>query len=143
MAHRTKLVVSIRHAAGCVVSDPAKISSDDQHLRSIEAVPGYHIHATDGEIGHVENFLIDDVDWSVRYFIVDTRNWWPGKSVLVSPRSAFKIDWLARLVDVSATRQTIKSSPAYDPSIQIDRAFEPHFDTYYRATSGMQERIGH
>jgi hypothetical protein len=52
MAHRTKLVALIRHAAGCVFSDPAKISDDDQHLSNIEAVTGYHIHATDGEIGH-------------------------------------------------------------------------------------------
>jgi len=48
-----------------------------------------------------------------------------------------------QLMVKSATRQTIKNSPAYDPSIQIDRAFERHFDTYYRAKSGMHERIGH
>jgi hypothetical protein len=60
------------------IADPRR-SDDDPHLRSIEAVTGYHVHASDGEIGHVADFLLDDVDWSVHYFIVDTKNWWPGK----------------------------------------------------------------
>ncbi len=60
----------------------------DPHLRSIAAVTGYHVHATDGEIGHVEDFLVDDAGWSIRYIAIDTRNWWPGKKVLISPLSA-------------------------------------------------------
>ncbi|MFZ3177602.1 MAG: PRC-barrel domain-containing protein, partial [Methylovirgula sp.] len=50
---------------------------------------GYHIHASDGEIGHVEDFLVADADWSIRYLVVDTKNWWLGKKVLISPRSTF------------------------------------------------------
>lgn len=57
----------------------AQRKRDDPHLRSIEAVTGYHIHAGDGEIGHVEDFLIEDADSSIRYLVVDTRNWWPGR----------------------------------------------------------------
>ena len=57
----------------------AQRSRDDPHLRSIEAVTGYHIHASDGEIGHVEDFLVEDADWSIRYLVVDTKNWWPGR----------------------------------------------------------------
>ena len=51
----------------------------DPHLRSIEAVTGYHIHASDGEIGHVEDFLVEDADWSIQFLVVDTRNWGPGR----------------------------------------------------------------
>ncbi len=57
------------------------LNDGDPHLRSTATVTGYHIHASDGQIGHVENFLIDDATWSIRYLIVDTRNWWPGKHV--------------------------------------------------------------
>ena len=57
----------------------ARRSDDDPHLRSIEAVTGYHIHASDGEIGHVEDFLVEDADWSIHYLVVDTKNWWPGE----------------------------------------------------------------
>jgi hypothetical protein len=60
-------------------------SNEDPHLRSIEEITGYHIHATDGEIGHVEDFLVDDAGWGIRYVAVDTRNWWPGKKVLILP----------------------------------------------------------
>ena len=58
---------------------------DNPHLRSSRAVTGYHIQATDGDIGHVEDFLVDDHSWAIRYMIVDTTNWWPGKKVLVAP----------------------------------------------------------
>src|ERR1039457_4137580 len=56
----------------------------DSHLRSTEAVAGYSIEASDGEIGHVDGFVVDDEAWAIRYIEVATRNWWPGKKVLVS-----------------------------------------------------------
>jgi hypothetical protein len=75
---------------------PRDPDEGDPHLRSIAAVTGDHIHATDGEIGHVEDFLVDDADWSIRCITVDTRNWWPGERVLISPRSVREIDWANR-----------------------------------------------
>jgi hypothetical protein len=65
-------------------TDTIQYGSDDggPHLRSMASVHGYHMHATDGSIGHVENFLLDDATWTIRYLIVDTRNWWPGAHVL-------------------------------------------------------------
>lgn len=106
-------------------------SRDDPHLRSIDAVTGYHIHASDGEIGHIEDFLVEDADWSIHYLVVDTKNWWPGKRVLVSSRSVGDVDWTGRLVTLDVDRQRIKDSPAYDPSMTIDRAYDEKFLTYY------------
>ncbi len=97
---------------------------------SVEAVTGYHIHASDGEVGHVEDFLVEDADWSIHYLVVDTKNWWPGKKDLISPRSALDIDWTDKLVNLKVDRQTVKDSPTYDPSAPADRASERHFDTY-------------
>ena len=74
------------------------------------------ILASDGEIGHVEDFLMDDTDWSIHYLIVDTKNWWPGKKVLISPRSAREIDWNEKLVHLDVDRQKVKASPEYDAS---------------------------
>ena len=108
----------------------AQADHDDVHLRSVEAVTGYHIHASDGEIGHVEDFLVEDADWSIHYLVVDTKNWWPGKKVLISPRSALEIDWTDKLVNLKVDRQTVKDSPTYDPSAPADRAYERHFYTY-------------
>jgi hypothetical protein len=109
----------------------AHADRDDVHLRSVEAVTGYHIHASDGEIGHVEDFLIDDADWSIHYLIVDTRNWWPGKKVLISPRSAREIDWTDKLVNLDVDRQRVKDGPEYDPSITVDHAYDEKLLTYY------------
>jgi sporulation protein YlmC with PRC-barrel domain len=103
----------------------------DPHLRSIDAVTGYHIHASDGEIGHVDDFLMDDTDWSIRYLVVDTKNWWPGKKVLISPRSAGKIDWKSRLVNLDVGREKVKGSPTYSGTETVDRAYEAYFHSYY------------
>jgi hypothetical protein len=105
---------------------------DDPHLRSIEAVTGYHIHATDGEIGHVADFLVEEADWSIHYLVVDTKNWWPGKKVLISPRWAREIDWMDRLVNLTVDRQRVKDSPEYDASTIVDQAYEKHFHNHYR-----------
>jgi hypothetical protein len=109
----------------------AQRNRDDVHLRSVEAVIGYHIHASDGEIGHTKDFLIEDADWSIRYLVVDTKNWWPGKKVLISPRSIKEINWSAQLVNIDVDRQKVKDSPAFDASLTIDGAFEEKFLTYY------------
>jgi hypothetical protein len=105
--------------------------SDDPRLRSVKAVTGYHIHATDGKIGHVEDFLLEEVDWSIHYLVVDTQNWWPGKKVLISPQSAREIDWVGKLVNLNVDRQRVKDSPAYDTSTTVDRAYEKRFHSYY------------
>ncbi len=114
----------------------ARRSDDDPHLRSTEAISGYHIHAKDGEIGHVEDVLIEEADWSIHYLIVDTKNWWPGKKVLVSPRSVREIDWADNLVNIDLDRQKVKDGPAYDSSLTVDRAYEQHFHNYYDGIRG-------
>ena len=65
----------------------------DPHLRSTHDVDGHHIQAADGEVGHVEDFIIDDETWAIRYLIVDTQNWWPGKKVLISPKWIEHVSW--------------------------------------------------
>ena len=115
----------------------AQPNEGDPHLRSIATVTGYHIHATDGEIGHVEDFLVDDAGWNIRYIKVDTRNWWPGERVLISPHSVREIDWASRLMHLNVNRQKVKDSPPYDPSITVDGAYEEKFLTYYGILAQM------
>ena len=68
-------------------------SDDETHLRSAKEVMGYYIEATDGDIGHVEDFVVDDDTWEIRYMVVDTKNWWPGKKVLVAPEWIERVSW--------------------------------------------------
>jgi sporulation protein YlmC with PRC-barrel domain len=103
----------------------------DPHLRSITAIHGYHIAATDGAIGHVENVLIDKIAWDIRYLIVDTRNWWPGRHVLLSPYAVRDINWSDRQVQVNVSRDQVKASPAWDPVSQVDEAYERSLHSHY------------
>jgi hypothetical protein len=103
----------------------------DSHLRSTKEVTGYRIEATDGEIGHVEDFIVDDENWAIRYMLVDTRNWWPGKKVLVSPRWIKRVSWTDSRVYVDLSREAIKSSPEYDESPLINRQYESSLYSHY------------
>jgi hypothetical protein len=105
----------------------ARRSDDDPHLRSVEAVTGYHIHASDGEIGHVADFLVEDSDWSIHEIVVDTKNWWPGKNVLISPRLIREIDWMNNMVKLNVDRERVKDSPAFDASTTVDQALHETF----------------
>lgn len=112
----------------------------DPHLRSSAEVTGYHIAAMDGDIGHVEDFLVDDATWTIRYMIVDTRNWWPGKKVVVSPEWIERVDWSDAKVHVGVTREQIKKSPEYDPSGPVERDYETRLHDHYGRPSYWSDR---
>jgi hypothetical protein len=103
----------------------------DPHLRSTHDVSGYHIQAADGEIGHVEDFIIDDETWAIRYLIVDTRNWWPGKKVLVSPQWIERVSWSDSKVFVNLSRETIRRSPEYRTDSLPTRDYETELYLHY------------
>jgi hypothetical protein len=101
------------------------------HLRSTSAVSGYNIQASDGEIGHVEDFVIDDETWAIRYMVVNTRNWWPGKKVLVSPLWIEGVSWDVSKVFVNLSRNAIKQSPEYSEESLLTRDYETKLHGHY------------
>ena len=103
----------------------------DAHLRSTRDVSGHHVQAADGEIGHVEDFIIDDKTWAVRYLIIDTRNWWPGKKVLISPQWIERVSWDELKVFVNLPRETIKQSPEYTEELLLTRDYETGLHRHY------------
>ena len=103
----------------------------DPHLRSTFDVSGHHVQAADGEIGHVEDFIIDDETWAIRYLVIDTRNWWPGKRVLVSPRWIERVSWDEKKVLVDLSRETIKQSPEYTGESMLTRDYETRLHRHY------------
>lgn len=88
---------------------------NDPHLRSMEAVVGHRVHAVDGLVGHVDDFLIDEVDWSVRFIKIDTRNWGPARRLLLPPGLVRQIDWPSRAVHLEVDRQQIENRSPSDP----------------------------
>ncbi len=105
----------------------------DPHLRASKEVIGYHIRATDDAIGHVEDFVVDDGSWDLRYLVVDTSNWWFGKKVLVAPPWVTQVSWEEREVMLDLSAEQIKNGPEWDPTAPINRAYEERlYDAYGR-----------
>jgi hypothetical protein len=113
-----------------VAAEAARKESADSHLRSTEAVKGYHIATTDGDIGHVDGFILDDEFWAIRYLEVKL-NWLPGDKVLVSPTWIEKISWEDSSVFTGLTREAIKGAPAYIESRPITREYEKLLHHHY------------
>jgi sporulation protein YlmC with PRC-barrel domain len=103
----------------------------DPHLRSTQEVSGYNIQATDGEIGHVEDFVLDDDTWAIRYLVIDTRNWLPGKKVLVSPQWIERISWSKMKIFFDLPCATIKQSPEYSEESLLTRDYETRLHRHY------------
>jgi len=103
----------------------------DPNLRSTDDVSGHHIQAADGEIGHVDDFIIDDETWAIRYLLIDTLNWWPGKKVLLSPHWIERISWDESKVFVNLPREIIKKSPEYMDESLLSRDYEIRLHQHY------------
>jgi hypothetical protein len=94
------------------------------HLHAASEVLGYDILASDGEIGHVSDFILDEDEWSVRAAVAATRNWLPGKHVLVPVSRLDEVDWSEERLEVRMTREEIKKGPEYDPHKPINVELE-------------------
>jgi hypothetical protein len=112
----------------------------DPNLRSANEVAGYHIEAVDGTIGHVDDFIFDDETWELRYFVVDTRNWLPGRHVLISTDWIDNVSWEDRKAFVALTRDEVRNSPEYDP-VSFTEAAEGELYHHYHRRLG-DRRLG-
>lgn len=93
---------------------PMAAEGDAGHVRSTKELKGFHIEATDGEIGHVDDLLIDEDSWRIRYLVVDTSNWIGGKWVAITPGVLRNIDWEHGQLEVGITKDAVKQSPPLD-----------------------------
>lgn len=109
------------------------------HLRSTRAVSGYTIKANDGEIGHVDDYILDDETWAIRYLVVDTRNWLPGKKVLISPTWIERISWDESTVIINLSREAIKLSPEYSEAALLTQEYETDLHGYYNRLGNWTE----
>jgi hypothetical protein len=104
----------------------------DPHLRSTHEARGYRIAAADGAIGHLEDFLIHPASWKIRYAVVDTRNWWPGRKVIVATSWITRVSWTEQSVHVDLTREAIRSGPEYDASQPLSREYVDQLHEHYQ-----------
>lgn len=105
--------------------------SGNPHLQSTGNVKGYRLHAVDGEIGAVEDFIIDDTAWGIRFLVVDTGHWLPGKKVLISPKWIKEVKWKDSSVYVNLPVDAVKHSPKYDASKPVHPTYESDLHNHY------------
>jgi sporulation protein YlmC with PRC-barrel domain len=115
-----------------------KDKKGDPHLRSTKIVDGYHVQATDGRIGHIDDFILDDEKWTVKYIVVDTRDWLPGKKVLIPLKWIKDLNWAERKAYINLPLETIKNSPKFDHSVPLNEEYENKLNDYYEQNSGTK-----
>ena len=117
---------------GALAPTVRRAPSGDPHLRRGRGVAGYHIEAADGSIGHLEDYLIDDVTWDIRYLVIDTRNWLPGRKVVVYPELITEVNWAESRLHVTLTRDEIRGAPSYDPDAVSDDYYAERLRAYHQ-----------
>ena len=95
-------------------SGDEKGGKDDLHLRSTENVTGYHVHAKDGDIGHINDFVFDDQTWQLLSLVIDTHNWFGGKKVIIAIEHILKVDWENSKVYIDITISAVKKSKQFE-----------------------------
>lgn len=110
---------------------PQNRSELDTHLRSSKEVAGYGVEAKDARFGHVEDFIIDDESWAIRYLAIDTKNYWPSKSVIIAPDWVQSINWPAKTVSIDLNSLVVKNAPEYKADSPISRDYEKQLYDYY------------
>jgi hypothetical protein len=98
---------SLPHSRDKIEAHPQR-NRDDQHLQSTRAVTGYHIQTTDGVIGHVRGFLVDETSWEIRELAVEAGHWYSGREVLISPGKIERILYEESTVFVNLTKADIQ-----------------------------------
>jgi len=95
---------------------PAKAAAGDPHLRSTNAISGYHIETRDGELGHLRDLIIDDETWHIEYLVIEMHSWLTGKQVVIARKDIKEIQWDTSKVQVDVTSDVLENSPAYEES---------------------------
>jgi hypothetical protein len=113
----------------------------ESHLRGVKEVHGYHIECADGQIGHLEDFIVDDKTWAIRYFVVNTSNWGFGQKVLAAPQWIERVSWADSKVYVDLSLSAIKNSPKYDDSVPITRGYEQELYEHYRQSAYWLSKV--
>jgi hypothetical protein len=107
-------------------------ASPTVRLRSVRHMTGYHLQASDDSMGHVEDFLLDDKSWAIRYLVVDTRNWLPGRHIVIPPQWIKGVDWVDRVVNVDVTRDNVQAAPEYHSADYFSRVQETNLYKHYQ-----------
>ena len=127
---------TMRPVGAAVVLAPAILdrtldAHHDRHLRSVRAIRGYHVHATDGDVGRAADFLLENAAWEIGHMVVSVGLWWPTRTVLVPVGWIAEVSWGAGTVEVSLPAEVIRLAPEYDPAVGLGHQYEERLEGYY------------
>jgi len=91
----------------------------------------YHVEATDGELGKILDVYFDDKKWAVRYAVLDTRKWLPGRRVILSPTAFVHLNKEERKLEVVHDKETVRNSPEISEESFISSDIEHSLSGYY------------
>jgi len=103
----------------------------DPHLCSFKATHGFHNEARDGSIGHMDDVVIETLDWLIHYLVVTTANWGTGARVLISPYAVEHISAAEKNIRLNLTQEQVTSSPHWDPHVLIDDSYLALIHAHY------------
>lgn len=116
-------------------------TANDLHLRSTEKVLGYKIHATNGEIGEVVDYIIDDATWKIKFLVVKTGTWLDRTKVLLATKWITDVNWDNSVVIVDITTDAIQDSPEFNDSVGVNDVYEKRlYDYYGRVVESQMDR---
>jgi hypothetical protein len=104
---------------------------EEIHLRSFNEVRKYGLRATDGDLGILEDLLIEPETWRITHMIADAKRWWPGGEVVIDRGLIQNIDWYEQKIEVLMSRDEVKNAPPYDRDQGITEAYQQALSQYY------------
>jgi hypothetical protein len=117
-------------------------------LRSLKYIERYTVSASDGDIGDVVDFYLDDKHWTVRYLIVETGALFERRQVLISPVAFNRLERAPRRFHVNLTKEAVQSSPSVETDKPVSRQFDWDYFSYFgnsccRGQSGLWGTVVH
>lgn len=92
-----------------------ELEQREVHLRSFQEVKNYNLCAGDDEFGHVDDLMVDENEWVIRYLDVDTLNYVPSKHVFLRPDDVSDLDWGEQLFRLRLSRDQVLGAPTAPP----------------------------
>jgi hypothetical protein len=109
---------------------------------TLESLRSYAVKATDHDLGHIKDCYADDRHWAIRYLVVDTNKWLPGRKVLIAPAAVKDIDLAMKEIRLNLTKKQVEEAPAIDEHLpvskQVAQELDRHFGwNHYWITGGL------
>jgi len=111
--------VALPLLADRIESHPKHKHREDKHLRSTQAINGYHIETHEGEIGHIIDFIVDKENWTIRDLVIETGHWYSGKEILIPSGKVKRISYEESKVFISLTKKDIEETAENEISVHI------------------------